>query len=126
MEEKGGIMTHVHESLGLDNKTFRGAVPFLGPRLFYLGRERPRLESQSHYRRIILYVSEKAGVPKRAPNLLLRLYASEIRGKYGLEAAQIMLRRPKADATGYTRKKNEKNGKIQRKKVDMRGRGGYI
>lgn len=43
------------------------------------------------YRRAIEYACRLAGVPKWSPNQLRHLYATEIRAKYGLEAAQIML-----------------------------------
>lgn len=43
------------------------------------------------YRRAIWYACKQAGVEQWSPNQLRHLYATEIRSKYGLEAAQIML-----------------------------------
>ena len=51
------------------------------------------------YRRAIARACLAAGVPRWAPNQLRRLYATEIRAKYGLEAAQIMLGHSCADVT---------------------------
>lgn len=47
--------------------------------------------STNSYRRAIEYACRLADVPKWSPNQLRHLYATEIRAKYGLEAAQIML-----------------------------------
>ena len=51
------------------------------------------------YARAITRAAQAAGVPHWAPNQLRHLFASEIRQKYGLEAAQIMLGHSKADVT---------------------------
>ena len=51
------------------------------------------------YARAISRAAKAAGVPHWAPNQLRHLFASEIREKYGLEAAQIMLGHSKADVT---------------------------
>lgn len=51
------------------------------------------------YARAITRAAIAAGVPHWAPNQLRHLFASEIRQKYGLEAAQIMLGHAKADVT---------------------------
>ena len=51
------------------------------------------------YARAITRAADAAGVPHWAPNQLRHLFASEIREKYGLEAAQIMLGHSKADVT---------------------------
>lgn len=51
------------------------------------------------YARAISRAAEAAGVPHWSPNQLRHTYASEIRKRYGLEAAQIMLGHAKADVT---------------------------
>ena len=51
------------------------------------------------YRRAIDRASKKAKAPKWSPNQLRHLYATEIRSKYGLEAAQIMLGHSNANVT---------------------------
>ena len=51
------------------------------------------------YARAITRAAIAADVPHWAPNQLRHLFASEIRQKYGLEAAQIMLGHAKADVT---------------------------
>lgn len=61
-------------------------------------RLRPCYDTAS-YRRAIKYAVEKANLPSWAPNQLRHLYATEIRRKYGLEAAQIMLGHARADVT---------------------------
>lgn len=51
------------------------------------------------YRRAITRACKRAGVPHWAPNQLRHLYASEIRAKYGLEEAQVMLGHANANVT---------------------------
>lgn len=41
----------------------------------------------------------RAGVPPFAPNQVRRLFATEVRARYGLEAAQVLLGHAKADVT---------------------------
>lgn len=51
------------------------------------------------YAKAISRAAREAGANHWSPNQLRHLYASEIRKKYGLEAAQIMLGHAKADVT---------------------------
>ena len=51
------------------------------------------------YGRAIKRACQQAGVQPWAPNQLRHLYATEVRAKYGLEAAQIMLGHANADVT---------------------------
>ena len=51
------------------------------------------------YAKAIKRAAQAAGANHWSPNQLRHLYASEIRRKYGLEAAQIMLGHAKADVT---------------------------
>jgi integrase len=51
------------------------------------------------YRRAITYACKKAGVPKWHPNQLRHNRATEIRARFGLEAAQTVLGHAKADVT---------------------------
>lgn len=51
------------------------------------------------YAKAISRAAQAAGVTHWTPNQLRHLFASEIRQKYGLEAAQIMLGHAKADVT---------------------------
>ena len=51
------------------------------------------------YARAISRAAKKVGAAHWSPNQLRHLYASEIRRKYGLEAAQLMLCHAKADVT---------------------------
>lgn len=53
----------------------------------------------SAYARAISRAAKKVGAAHWSPNQLRHLYASEIRRKYGLEAAQLMLCHAKADVT---------------------------
>lgn len=65
-------------------------------------RKRRRLNpcyNSCSYARAITRAAQAAGVDHWAPNQLRHLFASEIRQKYGLEAAQIMLGHAKADVT---------------------------
>lgn len=65
------------------------------------------------YRRAIWYACKQAGVTQWSPNQLRHLYATEIRSKYGLEAAQIMLGHANADVTQvYAERDREKAEKI--------------
>lgn len=61
------------------------------------------------YRRAIWYACKQAGVAQWSPNQLRHLYATEVRAKYGLEAAQIMLGHSTADVTQiYAERDKEK------------------
>lgn len=51
------------------------------------------------YGKIVRKAAAKAGVASWSPNRLRHLYATEIRAKFGLEAAQIMLGHARADVT---------------------------
>ena len=67
------------------------------------------------YRRAIEYACRRAGVPKWSPNQLRHLYATEIRAKYGLEAAQVMLGHSNANVTQiYAERDREKALQIAR------------
>ncbi len=55
--------------------------------------------AENLYCKIIAKGAERAGVERWAPNRLRRLYATEVRAKFGLEAAQIMLGCARADVT---------------------------
>ena len=70
-------------------------------------RVKPCYDTAS-YRRAIKYAIQKAGLPSWAPNQLRHLYATEIRRKYGLEAAQIMLGHSRADVTQIYAERDEK------------------
>lgn len=60
------------------------------------------------YRRAITRATVQAGVPKWSPNQLRHLYATEIRQKYGLEAAQIMLGHANANVTQIYAERDER------------------
>lgn len=61
------------------------------------------------YRRAVWYACKQAGVAQWSPNQLRHLYATEVRAKYGLEAAQIMLGHSTADVTQiYAERDKEK------------------
>jgi integrase len=51
------------------------------------------------YRRAVHRACKKAKVPQWSPNRLRHTRASEIRQRYGLEAAQVVLGHTKADVT---------------------------
>ena len=51
------------------------------------------------YRQVIIRAADKAGVTRWAPNQLRHSRATEIRAKYGLEGAQVVLGHDKADVT---------------------------
>lgn len=69
--------------------------------------------SVTAYGRAIERACRAAGVPKWSPNQLRHLYATEIRAKYGLEAAQIMLGHAHADVTQiYAERDQEKMRQI--------------
>lgn len=53
----------------------------------------------SSYRRAIQRACDRAGVPRWAPNRLRHAAATEVRAKFGLEAAQIVLGHAEADVT---------------------------
>jgi len=55
--------------------------------------------NNNSYRRAIQRAAARAGVPAWSPNQLRHLYATEIREKYGLEAAQACLGHARADVT---------------------------
>jgi len=55
--------------------------------------------AENLYCKIIAKGAERAGVERWAPNRLRHLYATEVRAKFGLEAAQIMLGHARADVT---------------------------
>lgn len=55
--------------------------------------------TENLYCKIIAAAAARAGVERWAPNRLRRLYATEVRAKFGLEAAQIMLGHARADVT---------------------------
>lgn len=59
------------------------------------------------YRRAIRRAARRAGVPEWNPHQLRHLYATEIRAKYGLEAAQIMLGHTRADVTQIYAERDE-------------------
>lgn len=53
----------------------------------------------SSYRRAIQRACDRVGVPRWAPNRLRHAAATEVRAKFGLEAAQIVLGHAGADVT---------------------------
>lgn len=55
--------------------------------------------SEDLYGKIVRKAAKKAGVESWSPNRLRHLYATEVRAKFGVEAAQIMLGHAKADVT---------------------------
>ena len=55
--------------------------------------------SSELYGKIVKKAAERAGVERWTPNRLRHLYATEVRAKFGLEAAQIMLGHARADVT---------------------------
>ncbi|MBR4835236.1 MAG: site-specific integrase [Thermoguttaceae bacterium] len=55
--------------------------------------------SSELYGKIVKKAAIRAGVEPWTPNRLRRLYATEVRAKFGLEAAQIMLGHARADVT---------------------------
>ncbi len=67
-------------------------------------KKKPKKKPQDHYttgsyRRAIHYACKKAGVEQWSPNRLRHSAATEIRRKFGLEAAQIVLGHSTADVT---------------------------
>lgn len=55
--------------------------------------------NRNSYRQAIVRAAKRAGVPAWSPNRLRHLFATEIREKYGLEAAQACLGHARADVT---------------------------
>lgn len=55
--------------------------------------------NRNSYRQAVVRAAKRAGVPKWSPNQLRHLFATEIREKYGLEAAQACLGHARADVT---------------------------
>ena len=53
----------------------------------------------SSYRRAIVRACKRAGIPQWTPNRLRHSRATELRRKYGLEAAQTVLGHAQADVT---------------------------
>jgi integrase len=51
------------------------------------------------YRKAVVWAARKAGVPKWFPAQLRHTYATQVRHRYGLEAAQVALGHAKADVT---------------------------
>ncbi|MCH7751347.1 MAG: site-specific integrase [Planctomycetes bacterium] len=67
-------------------------------------RRKPKKKPGNHYttdsyRRAIHYACDKAGIEKWSPNRLRHSAATEVRSKFGLEAAQIILGHSTADVT---------------------------
>ena len=55
--------------------------------------------SLNTYRRAIRYACDRAGVPAWHPHQLRHNYATDVRKRYGLEAAQILLGHSSATLT---------------------------
>ncbi len=62
-------------------------------------RQAGRRYTTSSYGRAIHYACDKAGIEKWSPNRLRHSAATEVRSKFGLEAAQIFLGHRTADVT---------------------------
>ena len=67
-------------------------------------KRRPKKQPRDHYttdsyRRAIHYACDKAGVDRWSPNRLRHSAATEVRRKFGLEAAQVVLGHRSADVT---------------------------
>jgi integrase len=63
------------------------------------GAKHSRRYCGDSYRNAILRACEKAGIEPWAPNQLRHTAATEIRARYGLEAAQAVLGHARADVT---------------------------
>jgi integrase len=61
-------------------------------------RRRPRYDSAAYYAAVSA-ACDRAGVPRWGPHRLRHAVATEVRRRYGLEAAQALLGHAKADVT---------------------------
>jgi integrase len=59
------------------------------------------------YARAIARACKKAGVPVWAPNRLRHAVGTDVRERYGLEAAQVVLGHTKADVTEVYAERNQ-------------------
>ena len=64
--------------------------------------------SKDGYCRAVRVACDKAGIPPWSPNQIRHTFASKIRQKYGLEAAQVSLGHSKADVTQIYAERNLK------------------
>jgi len=92
---------HKTEHHGKGRSVFIGekAQAILLPWLLKAGDDKLFVMTLSALRRAILRGCKKAGVPDWHPNQIRHTFGTEVRSKYGLEGAQVLLGHSRADVT---------------------------
>jgi integrase len=86
------------------------------PRLLKAGRGPIFPMDRTSLRRAVHRACKKAGIPNWHPNQIRHTFATEVRAKFGLDAAQVLLGHARADVTQvYAERDQKQAAEIARK-----------
>jgi integrase len=95
-----GHHKNAHKDIGRAIPLGSRAQELILPRLLKAGENSPIFElTRSSLRTAVLRGCDRAGVPRFGPNRIRHTVGTEVRSKFGLEAAQVLLGHTRADVT---------------------------